>query len=160
MPLGLLPIAIVLLVGPLLLLQPLGLAGKPQAGQGPNLADRVFVRDVAVQAARGIILGEALVRRASRPGALAAAKRFLMQERLERRAALAVGGDAGGASSRPVAPGGSSLLRAAARHAREDLLLARIELTSGRSSRLRRLARRIAARERTVLPNPRGGDAR
>jgi hypothetical protein len=154
--LSVLSIVIIVLVGPLLLLQPFGSAGKPKTGQGPNRADRVFVRDLAEQARRGIELGEELVNRASDPRARVGAGRFLTQERIDRRAAVAAGGDAAGPTSRSVTPGGGSLLRAAARHTREDLLLARIELTSGRSPRLRQLARRIAAREPTALPS--GGD--
>jgi hypothetical protein len=147
-----LPMLIILLVGPLLLLQPLGITGgQSRNTEENNLADHVFVRDLAAQAAMGIELGEALVSRASHPRARALARRFLMQERLERRAALAAGGNAPArATARPAHMSDARLLHAAARHAREDVLLARIELRSGRNSRLKELARKLAGRQRVI----------
>ena len=150
---GLLPIAIIVVVGPLLLLQPWGIiGGKARTRQGNNLTDRVFVRDLADLAASGIELGKAFVSHASDPDARARAETFLIQERLERRAAVAAGGNTTGGATRSYAHrSGASLRRAAARHTRGDELLARIELMSGRSPRLRTLARSLATREPIVV---------
>ena len=150
---GLLPVLIIVLVGPLLLLQPFGVAGgKARTTQGDNLADRVFIRDLADQAAKGIELGEALVSRAPHPRARARAEGFLARERLERRAAVAAGGTTTCGATRSYAHrSGASLRLAAARHTREDELLARIELMSGRSPRLRTFARNLATREPIVV---------
>ena len=150
-----LPVAIILLVGPLLLLKPLGITGgQSRNTEKENLTDRVFVRDLGAQAAKGIELGEALARRASRPHARAVARLFLMRERLERRAAFAVGGtDRARATGRPERASKAGLLHAAARHAREDVLLARIEFRSGRSSRLKTIARKLAATQ-VLIPEP------
>jgi hypothetical protein len=64
-PFAWLPIAIILLAGVPLLLKPLGVIGTPKTSEGDSLTDRVFVRDLSDQAARGIELGETLVNRAS-----------------------------------------------------------------------------------------------
>jgi hypothetical protein len=151
--LGWLPLAIIVLVGGLLLLEPLGLLnGKAPARAGRNLADTVFVRDLAAQGARGVEIGELLLGRTSRPRVRAVAAGFLAHERREQRAALALGARR---QARAAVDSGvrsdESLLRSAVRHAREDLLLARIELRGGRDPRLRRLARTIATDERGVV---------
>ncbi len=149
--LGWLPLATIAVVVPLLLVRPLGIVGddvNPVSIR--NVTDTAFVRDLADQGARGVTVGQTLLRRASRPRVRAVAVAFLAHERSERQVALTLRGTARVRAAARVVRSGPSPLAQALRHVREDLVLARIELRSGRDPRLKAVALRLARSQRAL----------
>ncbi len=148
------PLHTILALGPVVLVQSMvGSSSRSTRGH----SDRVFASD--------------LVGHAISPSSLAQAQRvakvrqlqplvadFVSQEKRQRRLAFARSGPlrpASGIEGRSVrletGQSSSTLLAALRRHAQDDLLLARIELSDGRDRALRRLARETEAAEARVL---------